>query len=172
MPQAHRSPKQVNPGSGNTFNVENMNVNVGGNQMVADGRGILLFATDAQERFRITRPLSAEVRADIARSGQFGDAPLSPSRYRFGDDMARGPGDEDMLLARVAMPLAGWQLLHVVPTGRTLRVPGPSRCGPTAPRSADRRVPAWCNRRARAARRRERRERGSGAWTLEVPSTR
>ncbi|WP_156357601.1 sensor histidine kinase [Sphingomonas sp. Leaf62] len=91
-----------------------------GQTLVADGRGILLFATDAEERFRITRPLSAGVRADIARSGQFGDAPLSPSRYRFAAATARGPGGEDMLLARTSMPLAGWQLLHVVPTQRTL----------------------------------------------------
>lgn len=92
-----------------------------GQTLVSDGRGIVLFATDAEERFRITRPLSATVRADIARSGQFGNAPLSPSRYRFGGDTARGPGGDDLLLARVAMPLSGWQLLHVVPTQRTLR---------------------------------------------------
>lgn len=92
-----------------------------GQTLVADGRGILLFATDADERFRITRPLSSAIRADIARSGQFGAAPLAPSRYRFGAASAQGPDREDMLLARVAMPLAGWQLLHVVPTARTLR---------------------------------------------------
>ncbi|MGN7158950.1 sensor histidine kinase [Sphingomonas sp. SAFR-052] len=92
-----------------------------GQTLVTDGRGIILFATDAGERFRITRPLSGAARADIARSGQFGDAPLSPSRYRFDGGTARGPGGEAMLLARAAMPLAGWQLLHVVPTQRTLR---------------------------------------------------
>lgn len=92
-----------------------------GQTLVSDGRGIVLFATDAEERFRITRPLSVDIRADIARSGQFGNAPLSPSRYRFGGDTARGPGGDDLLLARVAMPLSGWQLLHVVPTQRTLR---------------------------------------------------
>lgn len=92
-----------------------------GQTLVTDGRGIVLFATDPDERFRITRPLSAGARADIARSGQFGAAPLLPSRYRFDGGTARGPGGEDMLLARAAMPLAGWQLLHVVPTQRTLR---------------------------------------------------
>ena len=92
-----------------------------GQTFVMDDRGIILFATDPTERFRITRPLSAADRDRIASAGQFGDAPLAPSRYAWrGDGTARAPGGEELIVESVAMPVPGWRLIHVAPVATAL----------------------------------------------------
>ncbi|MEH3041768.1 MAG: ATP-binding protein [Sphingomonas paucimobilis] len=93
-----------------------------GQTFVMDGRGIILFATDSGERFRTTRPLTATDRAAIASANQFGDAPLSPSRYAWrADGTARAPDGAELIVETVAMPVPGWRLVHVAPVADALR---------------------------------------------------
>lgn len=93
-----------------------------GQTFVMDARGIILFATDAAERFRTTRPLTPADRAAIARADQFGNAPLSPSRYAWrGDGTARAPDGAELIVETVAMPVPGWRLVHVTPVAGALR---------------------------------------------------
>lgn len=92
-----------------------------GQTFVMDGRGIILFATDPAERFRITRPLTAADRTAMASAAQFGDAALSPSRYRWRDDgTARAPDGAELIVEAVDMPVPGWRLVHVTPVADAL----------------------------------------------------
>ncbi|MDP1026832.1 ATP-binding protein [Sphingomonas sp. KR1UV-12] len=92
-----------------------------GQSLVIDGRGIVLFGTDPDERFTTLRPLSPALRRRIAGSGQFGTAPLLASHYRIGKDAtARGPTGERMIVGRTVMPVPGWRLLNVVPAAPSL----------------------------------------------------
>ncbi|MEP9401972.1 sensor histidine kinase [Sphingomonas silueang] len=93
-----------------------------GETLAIDGRGIILFATDPAERFRLTRPLPPADRAAIARAAQFGGAALLPSRYRWqAEGTARGPDGERLVVASAAMPVPGWRLVHVAPAAAALR---------------------------------------------------
>ena len=93
-----------------------------GQTLVMDGRGIILFATDPDERFRTTRPLTAAERAAIAGAAQFGDAPLGRSRYALSSDgSAVMPGGVRAIQGSAAMPVPGWRLVHLVPVATALR---------------------------------------------------
>jgi len=93
-----------------------------GQTFVMDARGIILFATDPAERFRTTRPLTPADRTAIASADQFGDAPLSPSRYAWrADGTARAPDGTELVVETVAMPVPGWRLVHVTPVADAMR---------------------------------------------------
>ncbi len=93
-----------------------------GQTLVMDGRGIILFATDPDERFRTTHALTAAERAAIASAAQFGDAPLGRSRYTLSSDgSAVMPGGVRAIQGSAAMPVPGWRLVHLVPVATALR---------------------------------------------------
>jgi two-component system C4-dicarboxylate transport sensor histidine kinase DctB len=93
-----------------------------GQTMVMDERGIVLFATDPAERFRMTRTLTRVELDAIASAAQFGGVRLLPSRYDIASDgSAMMPGGARAIAGSTAIPVPGWRLIHILPVATPLR---------------------------------------------------
>ncbi len=93
-----------------------------GQTMVMDERGIVLFATDPAERFRMTRTLTRAELDGIASAAQFGGVRLLPSRYDIASDgSAMMPGGARAIAGSTAIPVPGWRLIHILPVATPLR---------------------------------------------------
>jgi two-component system C4-dicarboxylate transport sensor histidine kinase DctB len=93
-----------------------------GQTMVMDERGIVLFATDPAERFRMTRTLTRAELDAIASAAQFGGVRLLPSRYDIASDgSAMMPGGARAIAGSTAIPVPGWRLIHILPVATPLR---------------------------------------------------
>lgn len=96
-----------------------------GQTFVTDPRGIILASTDKPEDLRSFKPISADERARITRSGQFSVADLQPSRYAMAaNGSVSGPSGEQFLA--VEEPIAGTALkiLHIEPVAPAMKAAG------------------------------------------------
>ncbi|MGU3400909.1 ATP-binding protein [Brucellaceae bacterium D45D] len=96
-----------------------------GQTFVTDPRGIILASTDKPEDLRSFKPISADERDRITRSGQFSVADLQPSHYAIAaKGSVSGPSGEQFLA--VEEPIAGTALkiLHIEPVAPAMKAAG------------------------------------------------
>ncbi|MFK8253967.1 sensor histidine kinase [Ancylobacter terrae] len=95
---------------------------LGGQTYVADARGVVLLATEPSWRFAVEAALPPEAVADIRRSLQFGDAPLTPLPLEADGDLLQGrpPFGGTHVSLRTPVPTTAWHLDVLLPVGRAI----------------------------------------------------
>lgn len=81
--------------------------------MVVNGDGIIVIATDPARRLQTVAPLTPARRADLARSGQFGDEPLRDAGLRFADGFATDAAGRRFIAIEQQLPVLGWRHVHL-----------------------------------------------------------
>ncbi len=92
-----------------------------GQSLLVDDHGVVVVSTAPRASFTAIRPLSAEARAEIAGSRQFGDTMLRPSPYRIGGSEATDRDGTRYILGITPAPLPHWRLIHLLPSKPALR---------------------------------------------------
>lgn len=75
--------------------------------------GVVLLSSDDANRYRTTRPLSAERRAEVAQERQFGAEPLQPLDWTVQDETTVTLGQQRYLHTELDIPLLGWTMHYL-----------------------------------------------------------
>lgn len=84
--------------------------------LVVDRDGVIVMGTDPRLRFRTIGQMPPARRAAIARSQQYGPAPLADAGWRLdGQGYATGSDGRRYLVVSRGLPVLGWRYLHIEP---------------------------------------------------------
>lgn len=93
-----------------------------GQSLLTDNNGVVVVTSDPRALFTTMQPLTRGAQSEIEQAQQFGGVRLQPAPYRLepGGWAIDAEGNRHVV-ARVAVPLPGWRLIHLLPSRSALR---------------------------------------------------
>ena len=93
-----------------------------GQSLLTDDHGVVVVTSDPGALFTTMKPLTRGARGEIDDAQQFGGVRLRPAPYRLvlGGWAIDREGNRHVV-ARVAVPLPGWRLIHLLPSRSAFR---------------------------------------------------
>lgn len=93
-----------------------------GQTLLTDNHGVVVVTSDPRALFTTMQALTPRARGEIEQAQQFGGVRLRPAPYRLepGGWATDDEGNRHVV-ARVAVPLPGWRLIHLLPSRPAFR---------------------------------------------------
>lgn len=93
-----------------------------GQTLLTDNHGVVVVTSDPRALFTTMQALTVRARGEIEQAQQFGGVRLRPAPYRLepGGWATDDEGNRHVV-ARVAVPLPGWRLIHLLPSRPAFR---------------------------------------------------